>query len=282
MMAEELVAKRYPYFKFYPSDWRGDPALRLCSLEERGLWIEMLALMHEAEPYGHLIVKGTPIDAQQLAGLVGITQNLAKKLLKNLENFGVFSRTSEGIIFSRKMVRDFESRAKSKGFGSLGGNPSLKGVNPPDNPRLKPQSPESIVQSPDNNCLPNGKQSSADDAADQTGPKFSRKPDPEKIALLIAIGEQWNQLAQAHGLATINAIEKDRERSCLARAKELTATYEFETAADGFSELFEKVRASPFLRGDAKPRNGASPFRASFDWVMAPGNFRKIMENTYG
>jgi hypothetical protein len=45
--------------KFYPSDWRSDPMLRLCSLAARGLWMEMMCLMHEAEPYGSLLVNGT-------------------------------------------------------------------------------------------------------------------------------------------------------------------------------------------------------------------------------
>lgn len=37
-----------PWLKFYPTDWRSDPALKMCSLAARGLWIEMIALMHEA------------------------------------------------------------------------------------------------------------------------------------------------------------------------------------------------------------------------------------------
>jgi len=47
-----------PWMKFYPADWRSDPMLRLCSLAARGLWAEMICLMHEAEPYGSLLVNG--------------------------------------------------------------------------------------------------------------------------------------------------------------------------------------------------------------------------------
>jgi hypothetical protein len=49
-----------PWMKFYPADWRSDPMLRLCSLAARGLWAEMICLMHEAEPYGSLLVNGNP------------------------------------------------------------------------------------------------------------------------------------------------------------------------------------------------------------------------------
>jgi hypothetical protein len=56
-----------PWMKFYPSDWRSDPALRSCTIAARGLWIEMMAIMHEAEPYGSLLVKGKRVDKKQLA-----------------------------------------------------------------------------------------------------------------------------------------------------------------------------------------------------------------------
>ena len=39
-----------PWIKFYPRDWRGDQALRVVSLAARGLWIEMLSIMHEGQP----------------------------------------------------------------------------------------------------------------------------------------------------------------------------------------------------------------------------------------
>jgi hypothetical protein len=64
------MSKR-PAFQFYPSDWRNDPGLRLCSCGARGLWADMLCLMHEGEPYGHLTVFGRPIEPQALARLVG-------------------------------------------------------------------------------------------------------------------------------------------------------------------------------------------------------------------
>ena len=59
-----------PWMKFYPSDWRADPALRMCSLGARGLWAEMMCIMHEAEPYGCLLVNGQAIGEKQ-TGLIG-------------------------------------------------------------------------------------------------------------------------------------------------------------------------------------------------------------------
>lgn len=93
-----------PWFKFYPSDWRDDPALRMCSMAARGLWIDMIALMHEATPYGHLLVSSRLPTDTQLAALVGTSSEQITEALGELESAGVFSRTREGVIYSPDMA----------------------------------------------------------------------------------------------------------------------------------------------------------------------------------
>jgi hypothetical protein len=135
-----------PWLKFYPSDWRADPALRMCSLAARGLWMEMLCLMHEAVPRASLLVNGLPIDERQLAALCGVSVRDVVKCLDQLEAAGVFSREVNRTIYSRRMRRDEEKAERDKANGKGGGNPSLKGVvNPPD----KAQIPEARVQKPE-------------------------------------------------------------------------------------------------------------------------------------
>jgi len=148
-----------PWLKFYPIDWRGDPKLRMCSMAARGLWIEMLALMHEASPYGHLLINGTPPTDRQIAVLAGAPSDQITDLLGELEAAGVFSRTKDRVIYSRRMVRDEKRSALSRKNGGKGGNPSLgkdTGNRPQDNPKDnggdKPQKPYSTIQ----NEKPNG------------------------------------------------------------------------------------------------------------------------------
>lgn len=128
--------KSIPSFQFYPSDWLRDPGLRLCSLNARGLWIDMLAFMHEAEPYGHLRLKNQDVGQASLARMVGCTSKAVEKLLAELEQAGVFSRTEDGTIFSRRMVRDEHNRR----IRAEGGKRSLKN---PNVPRPKFESRES-------------------------------------------------------------------------------------------------------------------------------------------
>ena len=142
-----------PWLKFFPTDWRSDPKLRMCSLAARGLWIELIAIMHEATPYGHLLVSGlAPTDAQ-LAVLVGASSDQIPALRGELEAAGVFSRTGKGVIYSRRMTRVAKKSAIARKNGKNGGNPSLgksKVIPASDNQKptevVKPQKPEAIFQ----------------------------------------------------------------------------------------------------------------------------------------
>lgn len=127
--------QRKPWMKWYPADWRADPRLRMCGLAARGLWADMLSLMHEAEPYGHLLVSGTAPTDRQLAKLVGCTEKECRAALDELKEAGVYSLTVNGVVYSRRMVRDFDKAQKDRSNGKGGGNPNIVGwVNPPLNP----------------------------------------------------------------------------------------------------------------------------------------------------
>ena len=116
-----------PSFQFYPADWRKDTALQFCSLAARGLWVEMMCIAHECEPYGHLVVNGKPMNNAQIGRLVGISAKECDKLLGELFDAGVPSRADDGTIFSRRMVRDEEIREKRAAGGKLGAEHGTKG-----------------------------------------------------------------------------------------------------------------------------------------------------------
>lgn len=125
-----------PWMKFYGSDWRADAGLRMCSYAARGLWVDMLTLMQEAEPYGHLLINGITPDARDLSGLLGGTEKEVAGLVAMLEAKRVFNRTSDGVIYSRRMIRDHEKAELDRANGKGGGNPRLKTT---DNPDLDPE-----------------------------------------------------------------------------------------------------------------------------------------------
>lgn len=135
-----------PWFKFYPSDWRADPKLRCVSLSARGLWIEMLCIMHEAEPRGTLRISGVRVTEKQLAAIVGIGVRSVSSALSELLAAEIAIVTSDQAIASKRMLLDTEKANRDKENGYLGGNPRLRnGVNPPD----KAQKLEARIQIPE-------------------------------------------------------------------------------------------------------------------------------------
>lgn len=133
--------------KYYPRDWRADPRLRMCSLAARGLWADLLGYMHEAEPYGHLLIDNKKPDINNIASLVGRPLTEVRRAMAELSEHGVYSLSDNEVIFSRRMVRDAVKDAKDRANGKGGGNPSLTGkdkggVNPQDKAPDKAQKPE--------------------------------------------------------------------------------------------------------------------------------------------
>ena len=103
-------------------------ALQSCSIGARGLWIDMMCIAHECEPYGHLTVNGRPMTASQIARHVGVSQRDCERLLRELEDSGVSSSTPEGTIFSRRMVRDERTRNLRAEGGKAGSVHGIKGA----------------------------------------------------------------------------------------------------------------------------------------------------------
>lgn len=132
--------------KFFWADWRSDPAVRLCSLSARGLWIDMLSFISEAD--GYLLISGKAPSVETLARLTGTPIPDVEAALKELEEHGVFSRTARGVIYSRRLVRAFKKSEISRKNGKFGGNPTLgkdKGnsgwdnLNPGSNQKPEPE-----------------------------------------------------------------------------------------------------------------------------------------------
>lgn len=103
--SERRVTKR-PAFQFYWGDWLRKAKLRACSVAARGLWIDMLCYMHDLEPNGFFAINGRPIPDDRAANMFGVTVPVYRKLIEELEDHGVMSRTEGGVLYSRRIVRN--------------------------------------------------------------------------------------------------------------------------------------------------------------------------------
>lgn len=118
--------------KFWWQDWRSDPALRACSLTARGLWMELLCMAHEGTPYGHVTLGGRAPTNEQLSSIVGVSAKKIEKLIAELESAGVFSRDENGVMFCRRMVRDFAT--SEEGRQNISKRWGQSGPPPPNSP----------------------------------------------------------------------------------------------------------------------------------------------------
>ena len=117
---------KLPAFQFYPADWRKDPGVQSLDFETRGIWFEMLCLMHESDERGVLLLNGRPMPVDALARLLGLDNQKTTTALSTLTTYGVARvRPEDGAIFSKRMVADEKLRQIRKEAGSKGGNPVL-------------------------------------------------------------------------------------------------------------------------------------------------------------
>jgi hypothetical protein len=208
-----------PSFQFYPGDWLRDTALRSCSVGARGLWMDMISLMHEGTPYGFLKVNHKVILTPNLSRMVGATLPETEGWLAELESSGVFSRDEDGSIFSRRMIRDESVRLARASGGKLGGNPNLK-VNPKVESKVNlhanlPPTPSSSSSSSYsyNDPLEAAAQSETPggkDRAEKSAPasKRKQKPNPET-------DDEW--MASLGKDAAYQGIDVNREHAKMAR-----------------------------------------------------------------
>lgn len=140
------VVKR-PSFQFYPADWRNNAKLRRCSWEARGVWIELLGLLHDSDDYGILRwplkeiaqALGAPLKALKELVDKGVLYGAEKGACEPMVYVPVSARqkgapvelvpAQEGPIwYSPRMVRDEYKR------GNSGGSTRFKVGTPDDTP----------------------------------------------------------------------------------------------------------------------------------------------------
>lgn len=264
-----------PSFQFYPGDWLNDAALRMCSVGARGLWIDMLCIMHQGSEYGYLKVNHKVILPPNLARMVGSTLEEIEGWLSELESAGVFSKDESGCVFSRRMIRDEEIRQARAAGGIKGGNPALMsnkkasekvGSKVNLHPNLQPTPSSSSSSSSSKDIPPNPQGGNGGDerirktkAPDETPYESIRQayaeflsdlPQPEEA-------EGWNKTRKSYVKARWDENPKRQ-------------------TIDWWRRYFHHVSKSAFLTGKT-PEN----FEATFDWLMKPTNMQKVIEGNY-
>ena len=109
------MQNKVTYICFFPSDWLSDISLHQCSVEARGVWIDMLCVMAKSPKYGYLVnPNGSPISLERLASLIRVRPQKLEICLSELEAEGVFKRDKDGIIYSSRLIKDLNKILKNR------------------------------------------------------------------------------------------------------------------------------------------------------------------------
>lgn len=90
-----------PSFQFYPDDWLSNSNLRRCTHEERGIWMDILCILHDQEEYG--VIRWPIAD---IARAIGTTTAKVKRLAEKGVMKGADSNeTAQPLIYTPRSGR---------------------------------------------------------------------------------------------------------------------------------------------------------------------------------
>jgi len=135
-----------PAYQFYTGDWMKDANLRGCSLAARGLWIDILCLMFDAEQKGVLRSNSVPWTAQKVVKSVAGAR--ARNLAELIKNGVARVARKDGAMYSKRMIRDELKRRHKAQAGGKGGKQTGS------KPRANPGSSSSSSSSPSGKDTP--------------------------------------------------------------------------------------------------------------------------------
>lgn len=226
------MAGALPFLQFFTKDYIADT--RVLSLEVRGLWVDMLCLMHGSVRRGYLLSPtGLPLPIEHLATFAGCSVDEAARGQEKLLTSGVCACTTENIIYSRRMVRDEEKRKRCSENGRLGGNPALtKGVKHGVKPQVKPR----LIQAYDSR---NGSDSGKEEGGAGEGENYAAKTADEFDLTPAGLAQQFAfHYRGSAGFKNVHKVEPELAEAIRSRGVK---------PADLLAEILrpDRVRSEP-------------------------------------
>jgi hypothetical protein len=103
-----LIVAKLPYLPLYTGDWLKDSALTRCTPAARGVWIDLLCVMHDDNRSGE--VRGTIDEVARLARCTADELSHALTDIQNKRAAEVVQRGDEVCIRNRRMYRESQKR----------------------------------------------------------------------------------------------------------------------------------------------------------------------------
>jgi hypothetical protein len=242
------------WFPFWIDKWLLGSTRDELTVEQCAVWVDFLALSYKDEGYIRANV-GFPYPIKRLAGLLNRSEELIESTIKRCldEKIKKLKLMPDGTLYvishpEYELSKRHKRRIVAEEKDAKSGKEDIGSGK--EDPRGEENREEEIRIEE--------KSPKGDSSTTEAVPLTKE----EEIAFL------WNQFAHKHGLVMIQGIEKrsTRQRHLNARMKKKTFDFNY---------LLEIIENSPFLLGRV------SDFRATFDWILKPSNYQKIIEGNY-
>lgn len=285
-----------PAFQFYPADWRRDSALQSCSVAARGLWIELMCVMHDCEPYGVLSVNGKAMSASQLSRLVGEQEKVVTRLLSELEDAGVCSRDEQGRLFSRRMVKDEavrESRAngghagadhgyKGGEYGKKGGRPKKQKEGSFDDGKTPLKTPLDGFEEPPPSSSSSSSSSNTEEPNGSVG-SADRLPRCDTQSVVDLYHQALPELPAVRVMSDARQKAVRSFWKFVLTSKKSDGSKRAETAEQALAWIggyFDRARHNDFLMGRGSKAPGHEGWQCDFDFLLSEKGKKHVLEKT--
>lgn len=261
--------------------WHGNAlvGMRELSLELRGAYTTILDVMYDA---------GGPVrlDERRLCGELDCDVRVFKRVMTALLAADKIRLWSDGktVWLVNDKVLEITS---TKGFSAAtcaGLTPNLRDKFGIAIAELSPNSDENSKENNDpknqnpEKTPPRGRGEKKEPPivpqGDPEPSKGSNREEPLQNDEVRQAFDDWNSTADRCGLAKALDLTEARRRSIGKRLKA--------GGLERWRSALAAVEASAFCLGQAPPRDGGKPFKASLDFVCQQSSFQKLIEGFYG
>lgn len=277
-----------PSFQFYPGDWQANSNLRRCTHAEKGVWLDVMCLMHDQPEYGVLrwplkeICQAVGAKMADLRGLVnkGVLKGSDNQLdepniytprsgRKDGESVTLIPTQSGPIWYSSRMVKDEHVR-------TIRGESTRFGEGSDESSKHSPKPP-----------FGDGSSSSSPTSVKKKEPKGSSSPAKLPTCPTQSLIDLYHEILP--DLPMVRLQTKDRARAlqkvwawCL-NSKRPDGTQRAETveqALHWFRDYFARAGQNDFLMGRT-PRSGEhANWRCDLDFLLTDRGMKHVIEKT--
>lgn len=257
------MTEKNPAYQWYPGDWRRDPGVQALDYEHRGVWRELIDMMHWSPERGRLLfASGNIPNDEEVAQMLGIAEAKWKQIRSKLLSTGVAKLDADGAIVCRRMWRDEQTLRARREAGRKGGTISRPKQNESNGEATAKQTdppPISYLLSPS--------------PKKREKPSVSRPEDGTRTHIDDAALTEFRDLF----VRLCPDLPKPREPGKWTPDRRAQARRALQTPPEpGWEAVFRAVHAADDLCGrGVRARAG---WKVGFFWLLKPSNLSKLLD----